>query len=449
MKKIAPIILFAFLFRFVLAFTTWHIDVANHMDWGIRFWQYEANKIYAPESNIWSFTWPNQPPGTMLIFALIRKLYEFVFSIFWMLNVKIPVFPSVIIPFIAERLYPAMLKLPAILADLGIGWLIYLIIRYCRDFSTIRGVKASQAQLATSEVFYPEMVGLILWLFNPVVWYNSSVWGQTDSVINFLVLLAIYLLFRRKLFWAIFSIVLCFYVKASLLIFAPLFVIITLRQKYKLSMHVHSLLVTLMIIGGVTLLFSYPKEPYLWLINLYRDKILGSQMQVITANALNFWGMVKGLHEIPHSLMLGFWSYKTWGWVLFTISYLPVLYLVYKKQDLITILEVMVLAAFSSFMLLTNMHERYLYPLFPALTILVMLNTKLLKYYLALSLINLLNLYNLWWVPRIEILYNLMTVRDFLFPRILSLVSVIIYVVIYLQLSDYFRPTIRANSSPS
>ena len=189
MKKI---FITAFLLRVFLSFLVWHPDVNNHVDWGIRFWQYGPQKFFAPETNVWSYTWPNQPPGTIYIFAGIRKLFEFVFAFFWWINVNIPIFPSGIITFFESNLYPALLKFPSILADLGIAYLIYKVLRHWA--------------LGTRNTEKLAMVGTIFWLFNPVVWYNSSVWGQTDSVVNFFALLGFYFLFEKKLTLALVSI---------------------------------------------------------------------------------------------------------------------------------------------------------------------------------------------------------------------------------------------------
>jgi len=65
-----------------------------------------------------------------------------------------------------------------------------------------------------------------------------------------------------------------------------------------------------------------------------------------------------------------------------------------------------VLIALSSFMFLTNMHERYLYPAFPYLSILVGEGIISFGWYFVISFIHLLNLYNLWFYPRINFLIN-------------------------------------------
>src|SRR5258706_5109024 len=124
-KKLLWIFIGALVGRIILSFIIWHPDINNHIDWGIRFFQYGPAKFFAPETNVWSYTWPNQPPGTIYMFAGIRKLFEFLFGIFWTINVKVPVFPSAIITFFESNLYPALLKLPSIIADIGIAYLIY------------------------------------------------------------------------------------------------------------------------------------------------------------------------------------------------------------------------------------------------------------------------------------------------------------------------------------
>jgi len=407
-KKLIKIFLFAFIFRLILAFVVWHPDVNNHIDWGIRFWEYGPEKFYS--ANVWSFTWPNQPPGSIYIFAGIRKLFELIFAIFWWINIKVPPFPSGIITYFESNLYPALLKLPAIFADLGIAYLIYKFLnKHAKKFATF---------------------GAVLFLINPVTWYNSSVWGQTDSVVNFLALLAFYFLLQKKLFFAIFSFVLSLYIKASLLIFLPIFVIVIWRQRYKISEIVKTIVFCLVPIALLTLPFS-SGEPSSWLYELFKDKIFKQQLHVITANAFNIWAAIVGIHEKPDSLMFGPLTYQTWGYILFSLSFIPALYIVYKKQDIKSLFWALSITAFSAFILLTNMHERYLYPLFPYLTILVAIRSISLYPYILISLISLLNLYHFWWVPKIDFLVSVLSAPDRLAPRIFGLINFFLFIYLY------------------
>ena len=417
-KKLTYIFLGALVLRLVFSFWAWHPDLNNHVDWGIRFWDYGPAKFYT--ANVWSFTWPNQPPGTAYIFAGIYKLYQAIFSFFWKINISIPLFPSGIVTFLEERGYQALLQLPAILADLGIAYLIYWMFK-----------KKKKAKLG--------IFGATLFLFNPIIWYNSAVWGQTDAIINFFALLAFILLLERKLMWAVLALLTSFYIKASLLIFAPVFAIIALRQKYKLVEITKALVVPLLIIGALTLPFSRG-EPFGWLYELYRNKIFLQQLQVITANAFNIWAGIAGIHEQPHTLMLGALTYQAWGLVLFGISLIYPLYLVYKKQDYKSVFWALAIISFASFMLLTNMHERYLYPLFPFFTILVVFDKKLLPLYWGVSGLSLVNLYNFWWTPKIQWLIDLLSAGDRLLPRILGFVNFNLFVNFYARFLRLFKP---------
>ena len=420
-NKFVKLLIIAFLFRAILAFVGFHPDVNNHVDWGIRFFSYGPAKFYAPESNVWNYTWPNQPPGTIYIFALVRKLYEFLFSIFWWINIKVPPFPSILMTWVEDYLYIALLKLPSVLADLGIAALIYKMLDKKYAFR-----------------------GSIFWLFNPVVIYNSAIWGQTDSIISFFGLFAFYLLLTKKLVWAVVAFALCLYIKLSLAIFAPIFVIMALRQKYEVKDYVKAVIFSLVIIGVLTLPFSH-REPFGYLYKIYTDKVLTQQLHVITANAFNIWAALTGIHEQPHTLPFLGLTYQYWGDILFAIFFVPILFLVYKKQNMEVVVIGLMLTAFSSFMFLTNMHERYLYPVFPFLTILVVKQRKLLPVFIGVSLISLLNLYNFWWFPRIEPVITVMSFGNRLMPRILGFIQFIFYLYLY----NYFKPTILASKFPS
>jgi hypothetical protein len=420
-RHVKKIILLAIVIRLVFAFVIWHPDVRNHIDWGIRFFDYGASEFYAPDANIWSYTWPNQPPGSILIYAGIYKLFLFIFGIIWWVNIKIPIFPSIIATLAESNLYPALLQLPSILADFGIAYLIYKMVF---QLSPERHPERSRRISAK--------LGAALFLINPAIWYNSSVWGQTDAIVNFFGLLSFYYLFKNKLALAILAFAFSIYIKISLLIFAPIFLIIILR-KHKFIKILKSTVPSLLALLSITWFFSRTsgKDPISWLYWLYSNKVLTQQLQVITANAFNIWAALTGIHEQPHTLPFLGLTYQYWSYIAFTTFFLPVLYMVYKKQDEKTVVTALALTAFASWSLLTNMHERYLYPLFPYLTILVALNTKLLPTYWTISGINLLNLYHFWWTPRIEPVVKIMSWGDRLTPRILGAVNFGVFIYLY------------------
>ena len=72
------------------------------------------------------------------------------------------------VPFI-ELSMEQLIKLPPMLADLGIGVLLYWVVT---RWSSTPGRDARRLGLAAAGIY----------LFNPVTWYDSALWGQTDAV---------------------------------------------------------------------------------------------------------------------------------------------------------------------------------------------------------------------------------------------------------------------------
>lgn len=414
-NRFVVVIVAALIFRLVVAFVVWHPDVRNHMDWGERLYEYGPGGFYAPEANVWNYTWPNQPPGTIYIYAGIYKLYKAVFAGFWWINTNVPAFPSTVMFFLEDNLYPAMLKWPSIAADFGVAWLVYLVL-----VEREKGVKGRE----------PGKLGAVVYLLNPVVWYNSAVWGQTDAVISFLAMAAFYLLLKRKLVWAGLALTISLYIKISLVIFLPIFVAVALKEKFKLKQAVGAMMAVWAVIGVLTLPFSRG-EPWSWLYQIYAKKVLGMQLKVITANAFNIWAALTGIHEQPHSKIFMVFSYQAWGLVLFGLAFIPVVYITLKRKKEEVVWWGLAMTALLSFMLLTNMHERYLYPLFGYLTVLAVRNKKLMMVYWMISVISLLNLYNFWWVPRIGLVITFLSFGDRLMPRVLGALSVLVAVKLY------------------
>jgi Gpi18-like mannosyltransferase len=270
-----------------------------------------------------------------------------------------------------------------------------------------------------------------LFLVNPIVWYNSALWGQTDSIINFLFMLAIWFLVKKKPVLSSLSLAISVYIKISLVIFLPIFAVLFIKQRFSFKKIFVSVALPIVFFVVLTLPFSYPAEPFSWSVALYKDKVLANQLQVITANAFNIWAFLTGIKERPHGQLLGPVSFQVWGVLLFLAAYLPLLYKAWKRPSFETIVWVLSLSAFSAFMLLTNMHERYLYPLFPYFTILIVLNLSLLPLYITISGANLLNMYHLWWVPKFSFSEAIFNFSDNLFPKTLSFLGLALYLLTY------------------
>ena len=77
-------------------------------------------------------------------------------------------------PFIGGQAITGLIKLPGILADLGVAWVIFVIgSRFFGDRPPVRWL-GSGARIG--------VIGAAVYLFNPGTIFNSAVWGQMDSV---------------------------------------------------------------------------------------------------------------------------------------------------------------------------------------------------------------------------------------------------------------------------
>lgn len=407
-KRFLLIIFLFVLLRILVAPLVWHPDVGNHVDWGARFYSYTPEKFYAPESNVWNFTWPNQPPGSIYIYAFVTKLYEIIFSIVWFLNVNISFFPSFVVPFFEHNFIYGMLKLPAIVADLLLAIAIF---------------KITKSKVAP-----------LVFLAIPSIWYNSSVWGQTDSVVNFFAFISIYLATKNKLFLSIFMFAISLYIKLSMAIFAPILILVLLKKSLKKTI-AYSLLVAALIIL-FSLPFSANKNPILWLRDIYLDRVLTEQMQVVSANAFNFWGLLFGSKQESHYLTIFGFTYQLIGYVLFASLWLVSMVIFYFSKNKHAVFSILSLTALCSFMLMTNMHERYLYPMFAPIVVLAFYLKKIRVSLLILLIVNLVNLYNLWWVPDLGFLRVVLEDNQDLVFRLFSFISIIVFVKLYIDINS-------------
>jgi Gpi18-like mannosyltransferase len=206
---IKKVLILAIILRLILVLISkWHPDLPNHIDWGLRFLSYGPKNFY--ENSVWGVSWPNQPFGSILLFALMAIIKNWLFGFIMFLNNTFSFFPSFIIPVLESNLHAWLVKLPFILSDIGLGYLIYKIVD---QFKPQKAIFAA-----------------CLFLFNPVLIYNSTIWGQTDSLINLLALLGIYLTFKKKYFLGIIIFLSTFLFKLSLIIYLPIFGLLLLKR---------------------------------------------------------------------------------------------------------------------------------------------------------------------------------------------------------------------------
>ena len=119
-----------------------------------------------------------------------------------------------------------LVKIPGMLADIGVGWLLFVI---CRRWGGELLGRAADARRELSG----ETLGLIaaaIYLFNPGTLFNSAVWGQVDSVGALVLLVTLYLLARGRTEAAAVAAVVAMLVKFQFAFLVPIVVAVGIKR---------------------------------------------------------------------------------------------------------------------------------------------------------------------------------------------------------------------------
>jgi Gpi18-like mannosyltransferase len=203
---------------------------------------------------------------------------------------------------------------------------------------------------------------------NPAVIFNSAAWGQIDGVFTFFALLALDLLLRGRAEWAVCSYVVAFLIKPQSISLAPL-IGLTLLLRYPAQRWLRA--------GAAGLALAYVALlPFFGLNPFGLVELLQRSVETYPYTSLftyNLWGIYGFWRDDTVASSLGP-SLRTLGTLLYLVG------LVYgcaallrrlwiSRDDPATVYIGATYFAFLPVMVLTRMHERYLYPVLPLLLI--------------------------------------------------------------------------------
>ena len=470
------LLLIGLLFRIAISFHTYSGDVTNHMIWGEDAVKNGLSGLYERSfEKLYGHTSPNYPPLTILIFAFLFLVKNWVYQFAWFLNLYISFFPSKLILLLKDfDYYPYLLKLPAIFADLGIAYLTYLFMK------RIVGRKKSN---------WP-IISAALVLFNPAFFYNSAYWGQTDSIPLFFLLACFYLLiFSKKFILSTILFTLGLLSKQTIIIFLPLYLSVlivisnspihvipsgarNLAQRNRLWIFIKVILIS----SFVFWLFFFPfykvGNLLLYPFFTYLNKILFTSGLPFTSNhAFNFWYLLTGSRTtLASSKFILNISYETWGYLIIGFLSFLILFRIFRhsgkrsaswrrprpeslldsgvavapQNDMLrNIIYAAFLIPLTSFLFLTKMHERPLILALPFLLLVAFNNKFLLISYLFVSLFNFLNLYHNWWSPPIPLLQPILSLSYIINLATLLLIGLFLTLFVGYFKGNFFRENIR------
>lgn len=305
---------------------------------------------------------PEYPPLGMYIFGVAEGLYAGFAYLFGL--------PAASIAQPAPLLI-AIMKLPALVADLGITALIYHL-----------------ARQVLSEKW--ALVAAGAYAFAPVALLDGALWGQTDAVMMLPLLLALMYTLRREGIPAGLCFALAVLFKPQPLIFLPLGLVYLYRWA-GLREAIQSL--AMMIATGLVICLPYLLPPRLELLTL--PSIVRSTINIWPAaspGAFNLWYLVGAQYRNYLDPYIGTLSLNAIGFMLFAPVMLLVLVGIWRSSSPARLFLGAGLIAFASFDLTTLQHERYLFPAAILLLFATVYEARNLLFFLLCSLTAFLNM---------------------------------------------------------
>ncbi len=162
------LVLRVFIAGIYLPLSGFAIDIGDFTAWGQRLASVGPAGFYAADY------FSDYPPGYLYVLWLLGAI------------------GGALTPLAGQDATGGLVKIPGILADVGVAWLLFVI---CRRWGGELLARAAGARIGPSA----ETLGLAaatIYLFNPGTIFNSAVWGQIDSVGTLAVLGTVYLLAR-------------------------------------------------------------------------------------------------------------------------------------------------------------------------------------------------------------------------------------------------------------
>jgi dolichyl-phosphate-mannose-protein mannosyltransferase len=245
------------------------------------------------------------------------------------------------------------------------------------------------------------LAGAAAFLLNPCIFLNSAFWGQIDSIHSFFMLLAIVALGvgwseRRDSWlvaaWALFALAICSKLQ-SILIFPLLTVVTVMRRDVRTAILgvFAGLLCTLVAYTPFLLAkrWDYFEHVFVKSFTFY---------DVTQANAFNIWSL--GYVAPASHKVAGLVSYERLGQLLaaagllwlFALLVRQVRHVSRQPDDLRKLFVAAVYGCLAPFMVLTNMHERYIAPAVTLLIVAACLEPRLRWLLIGFSLTYTLNL---------------------------------------------------------
>lgn len=410
------ILLAAFVIRLIFVNTWVTGDVLVIKEWGEKFSKTGPEKFYYSQD--WYYSRPTQPPITSLMAAASFWLFDKKYVLPQLHN-STRLIPSAVINYFYDMKEPLnkkghilLVKLPAILADIALGMLLYKL---------VLEITKSKKKAYGASLFY---------LFNPVTVFLSAGWGQTESWLAFFGVFSFYLLVKKRVYLSLPLLFVSLYTKPTWIVLLPLYLFVAVVLRPKLTHVVMGILVSVGIFLLTTLPFS-GKDIFSFSNHLIFENILSKGAPKASISAFNFHSLVFTMDKSFANEKIVLLSADKVGLLMYgVINLFTFLWLKKQKKDLLNIMVAVFSVSFGSFLFLTSMLERYFFAAFVPLVVILFSSPRSLAPAVTINLIVFANLVFAYFRRSSDEIGRPFTNFNFLLIRILSLISIVSWLAI-------------------
>ena len=336
-KEILAVIfvsLLALIIRAILIPAQGHVtDVATFEAWMRTLAESGTKTFYSAAGFV------DYPPGYMLILWVVGLIYHATAAYGDFTGDAMRVF----------------VKLPAVICDIGLGYIIYLIAR--RTWPVAAAI-----------------VAMAVFSLNPISWLVSAYWGQADSVAAVFLIWAIYLAITKRFEWAWLALAFAVLIKPQPLVIAPILLVYQIRVQGLTWRLVAVPIVGFLVAYVGSLPFAPVSNPLgviAWLYDRYHAGI--TVYPYNSVNALNLYSINRDFYQ-PDDQPIQFFGLSlgpqyAWGMGIFIALLCACAWRLWRflgetkdddERD-VTFYTACFVVALGFYMVVTRQHERYLF----------------------------------------------------------------------------------------
>ncbi len=326
-----PALFFIFIFRIIITcIESYPIDINGYVAWSNYLAEYGSSQLYGTS-------------GFHIVYAPFFQYF------LWITGIIANKFS------LSLALHSYLIKLWSVLFEYLGAWIIIVI-----------SEKTNKVRAG--------IIMALIYLINPGIFINSSIWGQFDSIPATMLIGVLALFEYKKPNPAALLFLIAVLTKPQSGLLLPVVLYLYFKDfRFNLKFFIRliiGLMSGLFVYYAIVLPFYLPTnladklpiliDPLYWLFELYFNSI--KDYPYATANAFNFWFLLGG-QVMPDNLPFLGLNYFTWGNILMIAAVIySFICLIKGKATTYSIAYFAYLVQFSAFFFMTKMHERYLLP---------------------------------------------------------------------------------------